>query len=121
MHWVVFGYSFSFGPGTRGYGNFDWVGLRNVGQEPNPDYSATIPHVLFMLYQMMFAIITPVCVSLFYFFFFFFLSSSLSDFIKAIISGAIVERMSFRAYIIFLLLWTTIVYDCIGKFTNNNT
>jgi Amt family ammonium transporter len=60
VHWTVFGYTFSFGPGSKGYGNFKWVGLRDVGQEPNPDYAATIPHLVYMAYQMMFAIITPV-------------------------------------------------------------
>jgi len=91
VHWVVIGYSFSFAPGTKGFGNFEWAGLRHVGQEPNPDYAATVPHLVYMIYQMMFAIITP-----------------------AIISGAVVERMSFRAYIIFLVLWTTVVYDSIA-------
>jgi Amt family ammonium transporter len=61
VHWVVFGYSFAFGPGTKGYGNFDWVGLRHVGQTPNSDYAPTVPHLVYMVYQMMFAIITPVC------------------------------------------------------------
>jgi Amt family ammonium transporter len=60
VHWVVFGYTFAFGPGTKGYGNFEWVGLRHVGQEPNPDYAPTVPHLAYMVYQMVFAIITPV-------------------------------------------------------------
>jgi len=91
VHWVVFGYSFSFGGGNVMYGSGDFVGLRGVGTEPNPIYAATIPHMLFCVYQMMFAIITP-----------------------AIISGAVVERMSFRAYVLFILCWTTLVYDMIA-------
>jgi Amt family ammonium transporter len=89
--WVVFGYTFSFAGGNVGFGNFDWIGLRGVGLAPNTDYAPTIPHLLFMTYQMMFAIITP-----------------------AIISGAVVERMSFRSYVIFLVLWSMIVYNALA-------
>ena len=92
IQWVLFGYSLAFGPATHGFGKFigslDWVGLRGVGLEPNPAYAATIPHQLFMVYQLMFAVITP-----------------------ALISGAFAERMKFSAYLAFTLLWSTFVYD----------
>jgi Amt family ammonium transporter len=86
--WVLYGYSLAFSPTVNGFiGGLDWIGLQGVGLEPNPNYAGTIPHQLFMLFQMMFAIITP-----------------------ALISGAIAERMKFSAYIIFIILWSTIVY-----------
>lgn len=59
VHWVVFGYSLSFGKGTPGFGSFEFVGLTNVGEAPIDVYAPTIPHTVFMLYQLMFAIITP--------------------------------------------------------------
>lgn len=89
VQWILFGYSLSFGPDINGIiGGLDWIGLRGIGIEPNPDYAATVPHIAFMAYQMMFAVITP-----------------------ALISGAVAERMKFSAFLIFMLLWTTIVYD----------
>lgn len=89
LQWVIFGYSLSFGPDIRGWiGNLDWAFLKNVGLDPNPDYSATIPHQAFMIYQAMFAVITP-----------------------ALILGAFAERMKFSAFCIFSLLWATLVYD----------
>ncbi len=89
IQWVLFGYSLSFGPDIGGFiGSLDWVGLSGVGMEPNADYAATIPHQAFMIFQMMFAIITP-----------------------ALIAGAFAERMKFSAFVIFTLLWTTLVYD----------
>ncbi|HLB05648.1 MAG TPA: ammonium transporter, partial [Thermodesulfobacteriota bacterium] len=89
IQWILIGYSLSFGPDISGIiGSLKWVGLNGVGMEPNADYAATIPHILFMAYQMMFAVITP-----------------------ALISGAVAERMKFSAFLIFILLWTTIVYD----------
>lgn len=89
VQWVLFGYSLSFGPDVSGViGSLDWAGLRNVGAEPNPDYAATVPHIAFMIYQAMFAVITP-----------------------ALISGAFAERMKFSAYLVFTLLWSTLVYD----------
>jgi ammonium transporter, Amt family len=89
VQWVLFGYSLSFGPDISGIiGDLSWIGLRGVGMEPNPDYAATIPHTAFMIYQAMFAVITP-----------------------ALIAGAFAERMKFSAFLIFTLLWTTIVYD----------
>ena len=89
MQWVVFGYSLSFGPDIKGFiGNLSWSVLNHVGAEPNADYAATIPHSVFMLFQMMFAIITP-----------------------ALIIGAFAERMKFAAFALFSFLWATIVYD----------
>jgi ammonium transporter, Amt family len=89
VQWVLIGYSLSFGPDINGIiGNLSWIGLKGVGIEPNPDYAATIPHIAFMIYQAMFAVITP-----------------------ALIAGAFAERMKFSAFLVFTLLWTTIVYD----------
>ncbi|MEI6647310.1 MAG: ammonium transporter [bacterium] len=89
LQWVVFGYSLSFGPDIKGFiGSLDWAMLSHVGAEPNADYAGTIPHSVFMLFQMMFAIITP-----------------------ALIVGAFAERMKFAAFALFSLLWSTIVYD----------
>ena len=86
---VVFGYSLSFGPDIKGFiGSLDWAMLKGVGTEPNADYAGTIPHSVFMLFQMMFAIITP-----------------------ALIVGAFAERMRFAAFALFSILWSTIVYD----------
>jgi ammonium transporter, Amt family len=89
LQWILWGYSLAFGPDVGHFiGNLSWFGLKGVGLEPNPDYTATIPHQLFMVYQMMFAVITP-----------------------ALISGAVAERMKFSAFAIFALLWATLVYD----------
>jgi len=89
VQWVLFGYSLAFGPDIKGIiGGLDWIGLSGVGVFPNPDYAPTVPHLAFMIYQAMFAVITP-----------------------ALISGAIAERMKFSAYLLFILLWTTLVYD----------
>jgi Amt family ammonium transporter len=89
LQWVLFGYSLAFGPDHAGViGDFSWAVFRGVGLEPNPDYAATIPHQLFMAYQMMFAVITP-----------------------ALIIGAFAERMKFSAFLLFSFLWCTLVYD----------
>ena len=89
VQWVLFGYSLSFGPDVNHIiGNFDWSLFTGVGMLPEEVYSATIPHMLFALFQMMFAIITA-----------------------GIITGAFVERMRFGAFLIFIALWTTLVYD----------
>ncbi len=89
VQWILIGYSLAFGPDVSGLiGNFAWAGLSGVGGAPNADYAATVPHLAFMAYQMMFAVITP-----------------------ALISGAFAERMKFSAYLVFSLVWTTIVYD----------
>jgi Amt family ammonium transporter len=91
VQWVVFGYSLSFSPGNKLIGGFDWVLLKGVGLEPFADYSATIPHQAFMIFQAMFAVITP-----------------------ALIIGAFAERMKFSAFLVFTLLWATFVYDPIA-------
>jgi Amt family ammonium transporter len=89
VQWVLWGYSLAFGPDRGGIiGGLDWVGLRGVGGEPFAAYAPTIPHTVFMLFQMMFAIITP-----------------------ALITGAFAERKKFSAFILFTLLWATFVYD----------
>lgn len=89
VQWVLFGYSLAFGPDKGGLiGDLSWLGLNGVGQEPNPDYSATIPHLSFMAFQMMFAVITA-----------------------ALITGSFAERMRFSAFAVFTFLWTTLVYD----------
>ncbi len=88
LQWVVFGYSLSFAPGTRFIGGLKWLFLNGVGLAPNTDYAGTIPHEVFMMFQMMFAVITP-----------------------ALIIGAFAERMKFSALCVFMLLWTTLVYD----------
>ena len=64
IQWVLYGYSLAFGPDIGHIiGNLDWVGLRGVGLDPFPDYSATIPHQAFMIFQMMFAVITPALIT----------------------------------------------------------
>ncbi len=89
IQWVLWGYSIAFGPDVGGwFGSLAWVGLNGVGAEPNADYAATIPHQTFMIYQMMFAIITP-----------------------ALITGAFAERIKFSTFLVFIVLWATIVYD----------
>ena len=86
--WALFGYSLVFHEGGRVLGNLGYVFLRGVGGMPNADYAATIPHQTFMVYQLMFAIITP-----------------------ALITGAFAERMKFSAMVLFMALWSVIVYD----------
>jgi Amt family ammonium transporter len=86
--WVLYGYSLSFGPDIAGIiGGLDWTGLRQVGQEPSVIYASTVPHLAFMIFQAMFAIITV-----------------------ALITGAVVERIKFSAILVFSVLWLTIVY-----------
>jgi Amt family ammonium transporter len=87
--WVLIGYTLAFGDSIGGViGGLDFLGFSGVGQIQNPDYAATVPHVSFAVYQMMFAIITP-----------------------ALITGAIAERMKFSAYVLFLGLWSLLVYS----------
>ncbi|MBC8163022.1 MAG: ammonium transporter [Roseiflexaceae bacterium] len=87
--WAVLGYTLAFGPSIGGFiGGLDYFGLNGVGMEPNADYAATIPHSTFMIYQMMFAVITP-----------------------ALISGAFAERKRFKAFVLFSLLWSLLVYS----------
>ncbi len=88
LQWVLFGYSLAFSPWSKFIGNLSWVGLQGVGAAPYPDYAPTIPHEAFMIFQAMFAIITP-----------------------ALIIGAFAERMKFSAFLIFTILWATFVYD----------
>jgi Amt family ammonium transporter len=89
IQWVLFGYSIAFAPGSAFAGALSWAGLAGVSAtQPYAAYSATVPHQAFMIYQCMFAIITP-----------------------ALITGAIAERMSFKGFVIFSLLWTTLIYD----------
>jgi len=89
LQWVLVGYTLAFGTSIGGLiGGLDFFGLSNVGAEPNAEYSATIPHLAFAAFQMMFAIITP-----------------------ALITGAFVERVRFKAFLVFTLLWATFVYD----------
>jgi Amt family ammonium transporter len=86
--WMLFGYSMAFAPGNAFVGNpLTYFLLKDVGGAPNGDYSATVPQQSFMLFQMMFAIITP-----------------------ALISGAVAERIKFKAYVLFTVLWVTVVY-----------
>jgi Amt family ammonium transporter len=86
--WMVFGYSMAFGAGNAFFGNpLTHLFLKGVGATPDPDYAGTIPAQTFMLFQMMFAIITP-----------------------ALISGAIAERVKFKAYVMFMLIWTVVIY-----------
>ncbi|MDD5020988.1 MAG: ammonium transporter [Endomicrobiaceae bacterium] len=86
--WILYGYSLAFGKDVGHIiGNLDWAFLKGVGLDPNPDYSSTIPHQLFMVFQMMFAIITP-----------------------ALITGAFADRFKFKSYLIFLVVWLTVVY-----------
>ncbi|MBI2327724.1 ammonium transporter [Candidatus Curtissbacteria bacterium] len=92
IQWVILGYSLVFGRDINGLiGGLDFFGLRNVGFAANPDYAATIPHLAYMIFQAMFAIITP-----------------------ALIIGSFVERIRFRTLVLFILLWATFVYDPIA-------
>jgi Amt family ammonium transporter len=88
IQWIVIGYSLAFANGTPFIGGLQWIGLSGVGATPNPDYAATIPHQTFMFYQLMFAIITP-----------------------ALMTGAFAERMKFSTFLVFNLLWATLIYD----------
>ncbi|MDE3119949.1 MAG: ammonium transporter [Nitrospirota bacterium] len=89
LQWVLWGYSLAFGPDKwHVIGGLDWMGLSGVGGDPYPDYAATVPHQAFMVFQLMFAVITP-----------------------ALITGAFAERIKFSAFVVFILLWTTVIYD----------
>ncbi|MBN1344305.1 MAG: ammonium transporter [Phycisphaerae bacterium] len=90
VQWVLIGYSLSFAPDMGGgiLGGLQWAGLSGVGLDPSPDYASTIPHQAFMIFQAMFAIITP-----------------------ALIIGAFAERMRFGPFCILAVLWATFVYD----------
>lgn len=89
IEWVYLGYSMSFGPDIAGViGDLSWFALQGVGSAPSPDYATTIPQTVFMIYQCMFAIITP-----------------------ALITGAFAERVRFAPFLLFALLWTVLVYN----------
>jgi Amt family ammonium transporter len=89
LQWIFVGYSLAFGPDTNGViGGLDWSFLNNIGIAPNADYAGTIPHLEFVIFQLMFSAITV-----------------------AVISGSVAERMTFPAFIVFALLWSTLVYD----------
>ena len=89
LEWVLWGYSLAFGPDYAGIiGGLEWFGLKGVGMNPSPDYGSTIPHLAFMIFQCMFAILTV-----------------------ALITGAFAERIKFSAFLLFALLWGTFVYN----------
>ena len=89
LQWILYGYSIAFGSDHGGViGGLDFLGFSKVGSNPNPHYAGTIPHLAFALFQMMFAIITP-----------------------ALITGAFVERVRFKTFLVFTVLWATLVYD----------
>ena len=85
--WLLAGYSLAFAPGGPLIGGLEWLGLTGVGQEPSSTYMPTVPHLAFMVFQAMFAIITP-----------------------ALISGAVVERLKFKTYLVFIGAWSLLVY-----------
>ncbi|AAK78659.1 Amt family ammonium transporter [Clostridium acetobutylicum] len=98
LQWILIGYSIAFGPDISGLiGNFQYALLHHVGFKPFAPYSSTIPHSLFMMFQLMFAIITP-----------------------GLITGAFAERIKFPAFILFILLWTTIIYDPLAHWVWGN-
>lgn len=88
VQWVLFGYSLAFGDGTSWIGSLAWAGMRGVDGGANPTYAAALPHIVFAAFQGMFA---GIAVALF--------------------SGAVIDRMRFAAYLVFGLLWSTLVYD----------
>jgi len=89
LEWALWGYTLSFGPDHGGIiGGLSWFGLKGVGMTPSADYGSTIPHLAFMVFQCMFAVITP-----------------------ALITGAFAERVKFSAFMLFILLWATFVYN----------
>ncbi len=89
IQWVIVGYSIAFAPGTPLFGSLAWAGLSGVSASaPNPAYSATVPAQAYMIFQCMFAVITP-----------------------ALITGAVAERISFKGFLLFSILWCTLIYD----------
>ncbi|MFZ5425826.1 MAG: ammonium transporter [Thermodesulfobacteriota bacterium] len=89
IEWVYLGYSMSFGPDVAGIvGDLSWAGLGGVGAAPNADYAPAIPHVVFMIFQCMFAVITP-----------------------ALITGAFAERVKFTSFVVFSVAWAVLVYN----------
>jgi ammonium transporter, Amt family len=95
--WVVYGYSLAFGPSAGGViGTLSWFGLNNVGMEPSTVYATSVPHLVFMAFQGMFAIITV-----------------------ALITGAVVERMKFSSIVVFAIAWFTLVYSPVAHWVWN--
>lgn len=92
VQWVLWGYGATFGPGSGLLGNLAWAGFRGVGTAPQAGYGDTIPHLLFAAFQGIFALLTI-----------------------ALVSGAVVERMRFKAWLLFALLWTGVVYDPLAR------
>ncbi len=89
IQWILFGYSLAFSPGNALIGGLHWIGLHGVSAtQPYPAYAATVPHQTYMIFQCMFAVITP-----------------------ALITGAFAERISFKGFLVFSLLWMTLIYD----------
>ena len=89
IEWILIGFTLAFGPSASGLiGSLRYLGLSGVGDAPNADYAATIPFMSFMAYQMMFAIITP-----------------------ALITGSFVERIKFKTFLVFTLLWVLLIYN----------
>ncbi len=87
--WVICGYSLAFGPDVGGViGSLAWMGLQGVGMDPSPDYASTVPHQVFMVFQLMFAAITV-----------------------ALITGAVAERMNFKALLVFSVVWSLCIYS----------
>lgn len=92
LQWIFIGYSLAFGPDINGIiGGLDWAFLKNIGLAPNADYAGTIPHLEFVVFQLMFSAITA-----------------------AVISGSVAERMTFPAFLVLIILWSTLVYDPIA-------
>jgi Amt family ammonium transporter len=92
LSWVLFGYSFAFGPGNGRFGSTDYVAMHNLGELISPAYGVNVPQVIYVAFQCMFAQITP-----------------------ALISGAIVGRMNFFAYCIYIFVWSLVVYNCLAQ------
>ncbi|MGZ3512027.1 MAG: ammonium transporter, partial [Candidatus Binataceae bacterium] len=89
VQWILFGYSLAFSPGNALIGSLHWIGLHGVSAtQPYADYAPTVPHQAYMIFQCMFAVITP-----------------------ALITGAFAERISFKGFLVFSLLWMTFIYD----------
>src|SRR3989475_8294162 len=99
VQWVLWGYSLAFGPDVKGIiGSLAWMGLNGVAMDqPNADYAATIPHQAYMIFQAMFAVITP-----------------------ALITGAFAERIKFSSFLVFILLWATFIYDPLAHWVWGN-
>lgn len=98
IQWILFGYSLAFGPSHGGItGGLDWIGLSGVGLEPDAYYFSTVPHQLFMTFQMMFAVITP-----------------------ALIVGTFIERIKFSGFLFFIILWSTFIYDPLAHWVWGN-